>query len=889
VARCTRLLGRGVLAWLVVASASVAVSAGDTPRARYQIGARVSLEAPQVDGTVRVAFTNTSTRTLEEAVFVLFPNRFAAPDEGINDFNRPYVYPHEDFVPGGMELLEARDDDRVARVELLRYGDLADGMIARVRIARLLPGRTRVLTLRFRAVVPYRFGTFGLFDDQLTLNGGWYPYLASLDRDGRWSLAGAPPQADFDLQLETAQPLDLVLNGRYFSSAERLFTAAIPAVRYLSLVAAPELIREQIDADGTRITYFRRPGPLSSRISPEPSPSEQILTTVREILVRRPTGVPDPPPELVLVQAPLRLLNLTAPGEGCVLISDRALEVLFLVRPFHDLQLAQGVYGELMRPGLAPREPDADYLWVSEGLSRTLAQRFVDEQRPEARSVYDWIDLFNIFAIVDRFESAPKIPFVYAFFDKARVVDPLRAEVTTFNDPNPPGRVILGKVREQVGPESFDTIIARCTPGATPFRECSGAAAGQDLTWLYSQWLQPYPRLDYSLDAVTLNAPGGDEFRSTMTLRRESSRPIREPVTVRLRSLGGRTVDVRWEGVGDVGEVSVATPDRMWQAIIDPDRKLIEDDRGDNAYPFAPQVVLDSAEVEVSSSEFGLSALAVARNRYDYRKDLALAGFYTSRSIGFAAGPRVHWGEPIDPTRYRNNLYLFYEFQSLNKNFVDDRQPQVRTSGTLGSLGFRYDYTNVYSFDNPTDERQFRIYADWYDPGLGGDFNYVDWGYVATLTQALWSYRTIAAGQLFNGFSVPLGNSEVPNQGLYSLGGTHEIRGIPVEKELGRNTLIARFELRQDVFPEVDLNFLDLLILRRTQVRAFVDTGRVSNSAGQVYDVGAYAVGVGMGFAAIYDFMGFFPSMAYLEIATRVDEGSQAGDVQVLFGARQSF
>jgi hemolysin activation/secretion protein len=89
------------------------------------------------------------------------------------------------------------------------------------------------------------------------------------------------------------------------------------------------------------------------------------------------------------------------------------------------------------------------------------------------------------------------------------------------------------------------------------------------------------------------------------------------------------------------------------------------------------------------------------------------------------------------------------------------------------------------------------------------------------------------------------------------------------------------------IYPELDLNLLDLLVLRRAQVRLFIDTGQVSNSAGAVYDPRGYAVGAGVGFAAVYDFMGFFPSLAYIEIATRADR--RPGDVQFLFGTRQSF
>ena len=160
----------------------------------------------------------------------------------------------------------------------------------------------------------------------------------------------------------------------------------------------------------------------------------------------------------------------------------------------------------------------------------------------------------------------------------------------------------------------------------------------------------------------------------------------------------------------------------------------------------------------------------VGRARYDYRKDLALAAFYTNRSIGFTAGARAHWGAPIDATTYHHNLYAFYGFQALDGSFKDKRRPAFRTTGQLDSLGFRYDYTNVFSYDNPSHERNVRLYADWYDQALGSDFNYVDWGAHVALTQPLWSYRTIAAAQVVDGFSEPLGSSLVPNQGLYSLG-----------------------------------------------------------------------------------------------------------------------
>src|SRR5262249_17235603 len=147
-------------------------------------------------------------------------------------------------------------------------------------------------------------------------------------------------------------------------------------VHYLALVAAPRLLRDEVRAAQTRIVYYRRPPQRSSRISPEPEPAQIMLATLQDIVTRRPPGLPAPPDELVVVEAPMRL-NLSAPGEGMVVVSDRALKVLWVLRPFHELQLAQGVFAEWLRGTLAAREPDGDYVWLSEGLARVLANRFV--------------------------------------------------------------------------------------------------------------------------------------------------------------------------------------------------------------------------------------------------------------------------------------------------------------------------------------------------------------------------------------------------------------------------------------------------------------------------------------------------------------------------------
>jgi hypothetical protein len=876
-------LSGALLAMLLVPAAATRAHGDDLPA--YRVQASVHLDPPQIDGTVDVSFTNDSLRTLTEAVVFLFPNRFAQPDASVNDFNRPFVYPEQDFDPGSMTLLEARDAGRPTSITSLHAANVPDGCLVRVTIAPLAPGERRTLTLRFHTIVPYRFGSFGHFEDQLTLVGGWYPYLAGLGQDGNWQVNAAPPLADFTVDLSVDAERDVLLNGVYVQRTRQV-RAQIAAVHYLSLVAAQEFLRTDTEAAGTHVAFFHRPPHRSSRISLEPEPTEILLAAVRAMLEQRPREVPAASAELVLVEAPLRM-RLTAAGEGPVLVSDRAMKINWLLRPYHELQIAQAVYAALLRTELAARQPSADYPWLSEGLSRVLAARFVADARPDTRSVQDWIELFNIFAIVDRFETAPKIPFVGTFFERARQADELHEQVSTFNNDLPPGHVILGKLRQLLGDATFDRVVDRCLAASLPFRQCAAQEGGHNLDAFFAQWLQAYPEINYDLPAVRLNRRYDDSFVSEVTIRREATRSVREPVDVQLRSLGGRSVNLRWDGSGEQGRLVVVTPRRVCQVVVDPDRKLIETTRADNSRPPEPQIVLDTAEVEITSTEFGFSGLMVGRGRYDYRKDLAVAGFYTNRSLGADAGARYHWGTQNDPTSYRHNVYAFYGAQALDRSFKDQRHPTVRTAGHSNNLGARYDYNNIFAYDNPTEEVHLKLFADWYDRALGSDYNYVDWGGSLVLTHPLWTYRTIVAGEITNSFSEPLGSSRVPLQGLYSLGGSRSIRGIGAEDELGRNIFLLRGELRQAIYPELDLNFLDLLVLRRAQARLFVDTGQVDNAAGRVYDPAGYAVGVGVGLAAVYEFLGFFPSTAYIEMATRADRDQS--NVQVLFGTRQSF
>lgn len=889
-----RFLGicAGLLGLLAPGTAAAGTAAGGTAALPlYRIEATLSLDPPRIGGKATVEFSNPTAQPLDRIVLVLFPNRFAAPDPTVTDVNRPYIWYREAFSPGAMHVEAVRIDGQAAQTRPLVASDLAARCFLEVLPAHPVPpGGRVVLTADFVTTIPQRYGTFGVADGMLTALGGWYPAVAALEPDGSWATEMLPRVADYDLTLRVPDDNDVLVNGRYFPAPRGEIHTHVSAVHALTLVAAPDLRRDDVIAGNTRLSLFSRSPSLTYRLGlgVGPDPHTVTLDALRNIVANPPPGTPPFPRSLAVVEVPLRW-ELTAQGDGMVAISDRTLHVFPLLHPFHDRELARAVYAEVLRSTLAAREPTRDFVWVREGEAHLLAERYRKQIYPTTRTTREWIDLFNFFAIVDRFETAPKMPFAETLFDSVPEVDQVRDRFTTFNNALPPGHVIFGKLHLELGDRDFEQTIDRCLASPHPFRHCTASASGLRLDEFYEQWVQPYPKLNYSIaDFRTAHDPAGG-YAGELVLRRRSSRPIREPVPVTVRTLGGEPLRLTWDGVGDTGRLRIASVARPWQAVIDPGQRLLETSRADNARPPIAQVVLDSATVDVSSTEFAIAGLVVARGRYDYTKDLALAGFYTNRGIGAALGPRLHWGPQNDPNTYRHNLYAFYGIESLDPGFRDRQNPSLRTAGHVNTLGARYDYTTVQTLNNPTQSARGRLFLDWFDTAIGSNFDYVRFGAAAGFTHPVLTHRTVVAAEVVNGFIEPTGSTAVPLQGLFSLGGSLSIRGIGAEEELARNIFLLRTEVRQTIYPEIDLSFFDLIVLRRSQLRLFVDTGQVSNSAGRIYDPTGYAVGVGIGVAAMYEVMGFFPHVAYLEFATEAHGPGSTGGLQVLFGTRQSF
>ncbi|MGH7898479.1 MAG: BamA/TamA family outer membrane protein, partial [Candidatus Binatia bacterium] len=669
---------------------------------------------------------------------------------------------------------------------------------------------------------------------------------------------------------------ELLANGTFFRQGESAELQA-PDGRISFVVSREpfEVVERRIGRRVVRL-YAVPSHELEHRISAMEPARAALLDTLPSILGEsRASG------DLTLVSLPLRWYP-SAAAPKMVLLSDRLFEILVVLRPLHQRELAYAIFLEEELAAGARREPRDDAAWVAEGLAWRRAEDLYQKRFRSGREVKDWIGLFNFFAIVDRFETAPRIALRRPFFPVATSDDPLRIRLDSACGDRPPGRVLFDKLEARLRPEKFAALIDGYRKGTEPLRSSLRAVGGGAAEEFLAAWLRPYTPLNYALADVTLDPQG--EFGARFRVEREAGERRPDSVELALET-EHRTERFFLDLDAESTEVEKKTAQSVRSLTIDPDRRTIETRLDDDRVPPAHQVLLDSADVQVSSTEFGFSTLVVGRRRYDYRKDLAAAPFYTSRGYGIHAGFQLHGGKPIDASLYRQNLFAYYGIQQLDSSFRNEEQPGLRTRGRLGGFGFRFNSYDAFWFENPARSRHLRVFFDAYDRALGSSFDFVQTGASLTLTLPLRD-DTVIAGQVMNGFSVTTGRDTIPNQGLFSLGGFRSIRGIGAEDDLGKNIFIVRAELRHLLPFRFNGNFQELLIARRLQVKAFVDAGRVENTTRRLYDPSGFAVGVGAGLNLFYEFMGFFPTTFYLDFATRADE---AGDLQVLFGAKQPF
>jgi hypothetical protein len=148
---------------------------------------------------------------------------------------------------------------------------------------------------------------------------------------------------------------------------------------------------------------------------------------------------------------------------------------------------------------------------------------------------------------------------------------------------------ILWMLRGLLGREVFDELLREYyerfryqNVTTDDFIALTEEISGLELDWFFDQWLRTTKTIDFSVEDVSSTPTADGGYEHEITVRREGEAVM--PVAIRLSQADGKTQELWWEGLEDMKGFTVEGSAPLKQVMIDPERIVLEEDRGDNLW-----------------------------------------------------------------------------------------------------------------------------------------------------------------------------------------------------------------------------------------------------------------------------------------------------------------
>ena len=846
----------------------------------YEIEATLDAASRRLLGRTRVTLRNVAARPLSTLFIFTYPNHYSELDPNVTDELFDRVYPHGASL-GEMFIAEVRADLRAVPFRFVHRRDLPPRTLLAVDLPEpLSPGKSVSVEVGYRLEIPRRYGSFGEFSGDICLNGGWHPYLPALDQDGEWRVHDPPPRASFDVTLRLPGGGNVILNGNHSTllagAGDTLKAEAEGS--FLTLLVSPEIAVYRHSCPGEEITYYRN--------SRDATSAAKLFETLHDAIAFLPTlGVDLPRTEIRLAEAHLRR-DLVLPGEEVTLISDRFLDVVFLGKKYHLGPVVEAALAQSFRGVLAGGETSADLPWVSEAAAWVCAEPFYDEVLEGPNTVKGILAPFSIFVSIDRLLNAPRFPFVRAFYGGFYGRDPLKEDVSRFNNEAPHGRVVAEKMRDLLGSAALLEIVGAAVAGKGAMRRLAEDRRGEDLGWFFEQWRRPYPRMNYRIVGTEQTLGEDGRYAGSVRIRREGGQ-VREPVGVEVKSFWGRSWKGEWDGEGEEGVAEIVTDRRIWSTRIDPEKRLLETTRKDNQWPPSVKFLVNRFRVRIDLTgrdhEAAVGGTFILGN--DYRNKYLITLFSSQEQDGVAAGYGHSFGRTIDPTQFGQSAGVGVSYTELDPEFAARSSGRLNDSGNVTAFNAGYRITTFQTSRNPHSGLSLGLGGEYGDKLFGSDFRFWRGSVSGEAVTPILRDRHLLA---LKGVAGVTKRDGTPTQRLFDVGGFEAVRGVRTGHFLGHYLWYGKAEYRFILLDHLDVHVMTLGWLRRLQVAVYLEGGNVADRSRRLFQREDIVVGAGVGLRFHIDLFGVKPSVWRIDVAQRLDDRDD-DDLLFYIGAGQSF
>ncbi|MGM0577458.1 MAG: hypothetical protein ACQEXJ_17170 [Myxococcota bacterium] len=885
-----------MLALLALALTASVAHAGDAdPPVSADVDLVVDPALREVRGEVLLRLRNPGREVLDHVLLWRFPETLSRLPEGMDEVVEPRMFP-EGFSPGGMQLEEIRD----ARGRRLDVED-ATPTLARVALAHpLAPGEVATLRIRFVTTVPHRFGPFGHAEQQITLDGGFFPRPPPLD-EGGFAPHRPPDRIAWSLRVRWPGPREgvVVANGRVRSLEPhgRVADLGSGEASRVSLVVMTEVHRSHLDVDGVRVRLLhRRPRrALGGRRAIVDlgfvDVHAQMLATVGSAMrFLRALDLPAPD-RVVVVETPIRR-DVAVAASDMVLVSDRAFDVTPFepLRKFHRLPVVRAALAVALRSRVAPSQPPARRAQVVDLVASDLTCRWEALHYGGHRTARDLLAKGSFVAEVDEVLNAPQIPFESTYFRSPDDTDRFRDRFTLFSHRRPVGRLWRERLRDRCGDATLGAVVRDLAEGSTSLEDAlekHGPCA--EVSWL-QRWNRGIPEVNYRLGPIRSGRDDVGPWLEVEVLR-EGREPVDEPVTVRLEE-GGRILDHTVFVTGDVTTVRFRTSMEDPEITIDPGYRLVESDLGRPVDPRFDNVRRPDWRFLVAGLSVGLNTatgrvntalLSSLRRQHDATNIVLLSAFDTERRSGVSGTWLRGFGRKIVPNRRRFAWGTGVTTQALKPAEGDSLGVGLRASVSLREL----------TYVSRTDPRE----GVWRQVRAGPTLSVRDGetrvgGFVglrlARLIRVGWAHTF--AGQLR--FDTLLG--DVPGAEDWPVGGVGAVRAFSTFARSGRHRTLASLEWRHRYSRSLAVDVGHLAWIEGIDGVLFVDGALLADTYDDLFEQEAVSLGAGYGLRIHYLLAGLDPITFGVDVGIPILAAGRfgAGDGppwSVVFAIGQAF
>ncbi len=800
---------------------------GLSQQTEYHITAVYNEKNHTIEGTETVTFRNVGEHALSEIYLFLYPNFYKEK----NTKNNPsQAYPVA-FNPGAIEIVSVRNGEghKLTAADFFGVTTLTEIRLS----APIPPGATYRLVIQFVTQIPERYGVFGYFRDWVTLQGGWHPYLPPLI-NGKWDLHGLPPPSQFYVDLTV--PDDM----RVMSSAP-LMTNTTP-MPFFSLSIGRDMILQEKKVDGVDLiyTYSKR----NKRYG------EQVFKSAEVALLFFLSDAATLPSMTVhLTHASLHK-DIVMTGSQLLYVDPRLFKVFPLLKKYHEMRIAKGVFSLLWQENLPWEEP-----WVIELMASITAEKFAKEHYPDAAGLKTSLKPIAFLPLIDQvlYADDPLLRKVYFKHGASE-----NETISSFHRPTLPHYRRLKKILSDERLESIVTDYKqRVQQGEMPLLKT--LLRNQEDLPAISQFFEKeflsLGTVDFGIDRI-LRRRTGETYETTIDIKKEGVGV--EPLEILLHKEDGTKMPLEWNGEEISYKTIVTTNSPITVVDLDPEERTSDIYRGNNRDPEKWKFLLRRFNIGYD----------LTTDFINYDVNFQFQPVYSTKNIINISFAR---NEPKDVgviqyshlllNQHRVTAGISYQLPHPIPGFV------LEEDAKTFSLSYALTAPDILFIEKQMAWLAGR-YPQWgitfgFDKSLTGDRNdYSISGVFDFRRSFVFSNYHQMRVRLLTGVST----GDLLKNNRFFLGGENGLRGYTQLLFGGENINLISLGYHFPIAYETDINLLGLALTHTLQGVIFLDSGTVANRD-ELFNVSAYKSDVGAGMRWFVDFLGVLPMTFGLDVA----------------------